>query len=298
MKIRMSPQPILLFLIVTLLGLKLYAGGSVVGNGAGLVENRFHYAYVSLQKLLMNCLVNEECDLSAKEAATAEKVADVLVTNMSNAKKFVFLRSAEMEKVIKSPISEPHRIAMTGLSPLIPIYVNVDLLYSADGTPALDYSTIVGLIFHEVGHQAGEVSHAQLDIIASKLRVKLEAETMNYKFDLNGGDRIEITINNFSYPNKFAEIRMTRNKAMVSVGAYIANQFHCANPEDSVNGYEFFNGYFSPLFNSQNSTFNFITNLHCVGKDGQGLRIERKSVKFDISGENKVFNLEIRMIPE
>ena len=225
------------------------AGGSFVGNGAGLMENRFQYGYMSLSKLLMNCLINNDCGLTAQERKIAESVSEIILKNVSRADKFVFVTDKQMTDLADLPMNEPHRIAMTGLTPEDPIYVNVDMLYDLSGRPQLEYGAIVALIFHEVGHQAGETSHQLLDVIGSKLRVKLESETLVYKFELYNLDKIEVMMNNFSSPNKFAEIRISRNNnAMASVGSNISKSFRCNDKKAKVTGYEFFNGYFTPIF--------------------------------------------------
>lgn len=286
-----------LIVVITLFTVTLaQAGGSFVGNGAGLMENRFQYGYMSLNKLLMNCLVNNDCGLTAHERKTAEAVSEILLKNISNPAKFIFVTDKQMSDLADLPMNEPHRIAMTGLTPQDPIYVNVDMLYDISGRPQLDYGATVALIFHEVGHQTGETSHQLLDVIASKLRVKLEAETLVYKFELYNLDKIEVVMNNYSSPNKFAEIRISRNEnAMVSVGSNISKSFRCHDKKAKVIGYEFYNGYFTPVFKGSKATFNFIANIHCVKANGQ-LNIERKNVKFDINADNSIDNLQTTVI--
>ncbi len=272
------------------------AGGSFVGNGAGLMENRFQYGYMSLSKLLMNCLINNDCGLTAQERKIAESVSEIILKNVSRADKFVFVTDKQMTDLADLPMNEPHRIAMTGLTPEDPIYVNVDMLYDLSGRPQLEYGAIVALIFHEVGHQAGETSHQLLDVIGSKLRVKLESETLVYKFELYNLDKIEVMMNNFSSPNKFAEIRISRNNnAMASVGSNISKSFRCNDKKAKVTGYEFFNGYFTPIFKGSKATFNFIANIHCVKTNGQ-LNIERKNVKFDINEDNSIDHIQMTNI--
>lgn len=286
-----------LIVVITLFAVTLaQAGGSFVGNGAGLMENRFQYGYMSLSKLLMNCLINNDCGLTAQERKIVEAASGVILKNVSRADKFVFVTDKQMSDLADLPMNEPHRIAMTGLTPDDPIYINVDMLYDISGRPQLDYGAVVALIFHEVGHQTGETSHQLLDVIGAKLRVKLEAETLVYKFELYNLDKIEVVMNNFSSPNKFAEIRISRNDhAMLSVGTHISKNFRCNDKKAKVTGYEFFNGYFTPVFKGSKATFNFIANIHCVKANGQ-LNVERKNVKFDINGDNSMSNLEMAAI--
>lgn len=285
-----------LLIIPFLVSTFAYAGGSFVGNGAGLMENRFQYGYMSLNKLLMNCLINNDCGLTAPEKNITATVSEIMLQKVSDPHKFVFLTDKQMSDLADLPMNEPHRIAMTGLAPNEPIYINVDMLYDINGRPQLDYGAVVALIFHEVGHQAGETSHQLLDVIGTKLRVKLEAETLMYKFELYNLDRIEVVINNFSSPNKFAEIRISRNdNAMTSVGSNISKSFRCNDKKAKVTGYEFFNGYFTPVFKGTKATFNFIANIHCVKTNGQ-LSIERKNVAFDVNSDNSISNLQLAAI--
>lgn len=285
-----------LLIIPFLVSTFAYAGGSFVGNGAGLMENRFQYGYMSLNKLLMNCLINNDCGLTAPEKNITATVSEIMLQKVSDQHKFVFVTDKQMSDLADLPMNEPHRIAMTGLAPNEPIYINVDMLYDINGRPQLDYGAVVALIFHEVGHQAGETSHQLLDVIGTKLRVKLEAETLMYKFELYNLDRIEVVINNFSSPNKFAEIRISRNdNAMTSVGSNISKSFRCNDKKAKVTGYEFFNGYFTPVFKGTKATFNFIANIHCVKTNGQ-LSIERKNVAFDVNSDNSISNLQLAAI--
>lgn len=285
-----------LLIIPFLVSTFAYAGGSFVGNGAGLMENRLQYGYMSLNKLLMNCLINNDCGLTAPEKNITATVSEIMLQKVSDPHKFVFVTDKQMSDLADLPMNEPHRIAMTGLAPNEPIYINVDMLYDINGRPQLDYGAVVALIFHEVGHQAGETSHQLLDVIGTKLRVKLEAETLMYKFELYNLDRIEVVINNFSSPNKFAEIRISRNdNAMTSVGSNISKSFRCNDKKAKVTGYEFFNGYFTPVFKGTKATFNFIANIHCVKTNGQ-LSIERKNVAFDVNSDNSISNLQLAAI--
>lgn len=286
----------LLAVSVFLLSAITQAGGSFVGNGAGLMENRFQYGYASLNKVLMNCLINNDCGLTAQEKTIAESVSEVLMQNISNPDKFVFLTDKQFTDLATMPMNEPHRIAMTGLTPQDPIYINVDLLYDTGGKPQLEYGAVVALIFHEVGHQTGETSHQLLDVIGTKLRLKLEEETLVYKFELVNLDKIEVVMSNYSSPNKFAEIRISRNNnAMTSVGANISKSFKCNDKKAKVTAYEYFNGYFTPVFKGSKATFNFIANIHCVKANGQ-LNIERKNVSFDIRQDNSIDSLKMSPI--
>lgn len=286
----------LLALSVFLLSVITQAGGSFVGNGAGVMENRFQYGYMSLNKVLMNCLINNDCGLTTDERKIAAAASLIVMQNISNPGKFIFVTDKQFMDLASLPMNEPHRIALTGLTPNDPIYINVDLLYDLSGKPQLEYGAVVALIFHEVGHQTGETSHQLLDVIANKIRLKLEEETLVYKFELVNLDKIEVVMNNYSSPNKFAEIRISRNEsAMTSVGSQISKSFKCNDKKAKVTAYEFYNGYFTPIFKGLRATFNFIANIHCVKANGQ-LNIERKNVKFDIKQDNSIESLQMTAI--
>lgn len=272
------------------------AGGSFVGNGAGLMENRFQYSYISLNKILMNCLINNDCGLTSQEKTTVEAVAQILLQNISLANKFIFLTHKQFSEITTLPVNEPHRIAMTGLTAQDPIYINVDLLYDVSGKPTLDYGAVVALVFHEVGHQSGEMSHQLLDVIGSKLRLKLEEESLIYKFELLNLEKLEVMISNFSAPNKFAEIRISRNhNSMTNIGAQVSKNLKCSDKKAKVTGYEYFNGYFTPVFQGEKATFNFIANIFCL-KSGGLLKKERRNVSFDINADNLIENLKTSTI--
>lgn len=289
----MKNTKILIVLWVFLTSIVAQSGGSFVGNGAGVMENRFQYGYMSLSKVLMNCLINNDCGLTSEERKIAEAVSQVVLQNISNPNKFTFVTDKQFSELVNLPMNEPHRIAVTGLTPDDPIYINVDLLYDLSGKAQLEYGAVVALIFHEVGHQTGEISHQLLDVIGTKIRLKLEEEVLVYKFELVNLEKIEVVMNNYSSPNKFAEIRISRNdSSMSSVGAQISKSFKCNDKKAKVTAYEFYNGYFTPMFKGLRATFNFIANIHCVQANGK-LNIERKNVKFDIRPDNSIDSLQM-----
>ena len=54
-------------------------GGTVIGNGAGLVESNFQYAYDSLKKILPHCFQKNVCDLLDEEKKIIKSITTISI---------------------------------------------------------------------------------------------------------------------------------------------------------------------------------------------------------------------------
>lgn len=185
---------ILMILIASLAhaGEKTGSGGSLVGNGAGLVEQNVFFAYQSLGKAVEDCLFLEAlCGPDAAEKRMLRLVQKLQGAYPASAERIQFLSGAAHPGFFDTAPGESHRVARTELTPGATIYFNTDILYAPNGQPALDLAAIYAILVHELGHQTGEPDHASLDRLGAKLRAffqtrvqQLRSSEMNVSLQL------------------------------------------------------------------------------------------------------------------
>lgn len=153
----------------------VYAGGgSIVGNPAGLAEQEVIYAYLRLPQVIDSCLETKNCELEDSELTLVKAVRALLEEPADLNKKIQFVAEKDLSACLGAPALESNRIAFTLLSPDAPICFNRDALYNDKGKPALEMPGFAAILFHELGHQVGELDHQYLDIIGAKLQNDLE----------------------------------------------------------------------------------------------------------------------------
>jgi hypothetical protein len=264
-----------------------WAGGaSIVGNGAGLMENSAQYAYLFVTKTAQKTLVTEAATLPARERAILEEIVRIGQLNSSNSERLIFISEKDNPGYFDTGITERHRIAKTGLSPSDPIYMNLDLLYTEDGKPAVDMGTLVSILAHEMGHQTGETSHAALDIIGSKLRREFLQNSRSHALKLSGGKRqIEFLIVNSSVPFRSSELLFNVDGVgSESLSASLMAQLRCSGETSELAGFQFTNGHFeavSEVGDSFRVGFAFWVEFDCYRPREGVVRSERVAVHLD-----------------
>ncbi len=279
------------FLLASFLSLAVLArgGGSVVGNGAGLVENNFQYAYSTLGTLVRNCLQAQDCGMTEKESRILQSMQMVLSVNSSRSDRLVFVSEKENPGFFETGPGQRHRVAKTGLTAQTQIFINVDALYADNGKPLLDLPTIISILAHEVGHQAGEENHAILDILGSKLRQSLERKMIRHEMKLQDKDKsVEVMIINHSVPLRSAEILMTWAEAgSRSVTGDLVDHLKCANEGSVMSGFEFRNGHFVILEGSTGDNldlgFSLWAYLSCYSSARGSVESEKFQLRFRIN---------------
>lgn len=159
-----------------------FAGG-YVGNGGGLVEQNFNFAYSSIPRLVDSSLVTINLQFNEQEKQILQKISAIAAENASNAKRLVFLSGQKHPEIFNTTPEELHRLAVTTHTPGDIIYVNGDLLYSEAGKPLLSMGEIISILIHEIGHQTGEKHHQFLDVIGSKLRNYYLQNSLSYEIE-------------------------------------------------------------------------------------------------------------------
>ena len=179
---------------ITVLGLLASIPASFAGNegsgGGGLAEQNMRFAYANLGRALEMCLISPRCQLNDEESRLLKKIQQSFVDEG--------LKSGEHQLVFESEKDQPGffmidgavRVAKTEYMVGAPIYINKDLLYSADSKgelKALDIAAASGVLVHEFGHHQGEMSHDKLDLVAAKIRALLlnDMQRVSYIFSDN-----------------------------------------------------------------------------------------------------------------
>ena len=175
-------------------------GGSSIGNGAGLAEQNFIYAFQSLPKAIGQCLILPTC-VQNEDPRLLREIGELAQDLLDQARPeepiLQFVSAAEKPGFFDTAPGQPHRIAKTDLFRGAKVFVNVDQLYTDLGQPTLDLATISAILVHEFGHQTGEVDHRKLDRLAARVRGALAGRLMTYQFR-GGALEAELTVANYA----------------------------------------------------------------------------------------------------
>ncbi len=270
--------------------LSLAGGASVIGNGAGIVENNIQFSYSSLPDLVKECLRTNRCEISATEARTLSRILTVLSINASNADRILFVSEKENPGFFDTGVNEKHRIAKTGLTPKDPIYINTDLLYNEKGQPNIDLPTITSILLHEVGHQSGEQSHAILDIIGSKLKKMISHKMDIHSIVLSDDSYLEVTIINHKFPFLISDLMVSwQGIGTKNLSQAINTSIKCT--EGDLSGLEVFNGHFTSISISdidKKVGFGIWINLSCYSEAQNKNLVETKSMELEIGKDLSV----------
>ncbi len=194
--------------------------GGYAGNGGGLVEQNFNFAYSSLPRLVESSLVTIPMQFSNDEKITLRQIALIASQNVSNAKRMVFLSGQKHPDIFNTSPDELHRLAVTTLIPGDIIYVNGDLLYSEQGQPTLSLGEIISILTHEVGHQTGETEHQFLDILGAKLRNYYNQNSMSYEI-AKGTENLVFTILNQKSAFSSSQLLYQNNSKVINLTSAI-----------------------------------------------------------------------------
>lgn len=288
----------LLFLPLLLLtnSFAFAGGGSVIGNGAGLVENNFQFAYNSLNTTVAECVEKQKCEMSLSELKILTEIKTVIQKNISNENRIIFVSEKMFPGFFDTGINEKHRVAKTGLTAEDPIYVNLDLLYTAEGQPAFDFAAITSLLVHEIGHQTGEINHARLDIIGSKIRNFLMKKITSHSLQIGPDNKkVEVTIINQVHPFQSSDMYISWQ----DVGSAILTQdlikaINCSRENSTLSGLQIENGHYTTITQNSDHTFTIgfgvWINLSCFSQVDEKMYVERKIVEANI-GQDLVLNV-------
>lgn len=288
---------LLIFALIFMIQSIVLAGGSVIGNGAGIVENNFQFAYQNLHSTFSECITKATCELTEAETTIVRNMRKVIEINRSNENRFVFISGNP--DFFKTGEGENHRVAKTGLEPETPIYVNLDLLYTIDGKPAFDLLAITSILVHELGHQTGETNHAKLDIIGSKIRKNLLKKVQSHVVHIEA-DQIEVSIINRTFPFRASDMTIAwQGVGSITVTQMVLESVKCKNPENTLAGIEIVNGHYTYLkktngFEPARFGFGFWAVLNCYSKQNETFQQEEKQIEIEANRDLEINVLSVQ----
>ncbi len=215
-------------------------GGTVVGNGAGIVESDFQEAYSNLPKILSSCELSVFCRVDEEDRRILAEIKTVALKNMKKKDRLVFISEKEHPGFFTTGNFENHRIAKTGLNADSPIFINRDLLYGHEGRPVIGFSAMIRILIHEIGHQSGVLSHEALDILGAKLGDFAGQNTAIYNYRSEEEDReVSFSITNLETPiREVVIISRTSNKKAENLSEALVRAVACPQKSQVYVGVE------------------------------------------------------------
>lgn len=219
------------------------SGADIVGNGTGIVEQNFKYAYRNLDRTISQCLSTPACTSDQAERELLIRMRQIVLDHRSDSNRLIFLKNSDFENFFHTELDPSERIAKTGFSSSLPIFINLSLAESLG--MANDLSLIIGILAHELGHQAGMLSHSYLDDLAARLRqvyfehilaIEFKKYQSLFKFIIFKGrnnfsyDETLMTINNEILTTPHLSLNYRCPRKMTLVGAELSNP-HWQRPQ-------------------------------------------------------------------
>jgi hypothetical protein len=221
-----------------------WAGGGLVGNGAGLAEQDFVFAFESLPKSIQSCFENATCAPNEAETQALKEIQAIAKRNSLRPSPLVFVSGNQSKGFFDLSSNEPFRIAKTGLDPDSPIWINTDLLYQADGRPSLDFAAATAILIHEVGHQTGRTDHAFLDLAAAKVRSILQDNLTH--LDLNWfGTELSVRTLDYALSTLSMDVTYSFGSSEERLNALFQNALICPGELRIPLGFRLVNGHWS-----------------------------------------------------
>lgn len=260
-------------------------GGTVVGNGAGIVESNFQLAYLSLPKIISTCLEERSCALDREERKIARDIHSILKLNSNKKDRLIFLSEKEYPGFFTTGANESYRVAKTELNGEAPIYVNTDMLYDKEGNPALNFAGVLRILVHELGHQTGIIAHGVLDILGSKIANFSEENTNYYRYIINeeaekeDQESLYFAVANYDTPLKTTMLMFNwKNSHSEDLTNAVIISSECKYSSESYAGIELFNGHFS--FDQRGLlSFNAWVKLSCFESFSGATNIYKRNLK-------------------
>ena len=190
MKTRNSFYVSMLLLMVILASHANAGGGSEVGNGAGLAEVNFAFAYTNMGRYLDACLASSSCQVTEQEKVTLSYIKAALPLEQARNAGHPLVFKSEQQESGFFVIDGLLRVAKTGDEVGSSIYVNLDLIYTNETNPPQPAGvlTATAILIHELGHHQGIKNHQQLDLLGAKVHAFLVDHTRAGKISSLGCD--------------------------------------------------------------------------------------------------------------
>lgn len=210
-----------------------YNTGDIVGNGGGIVEQNFAFAFNSVPNAIGHCLAKMNCNLSVDEKLVLLDIRATFYSKLERDFQFVFVTEEDSDGLFNDQLDPSERLAKTGFSKDFPIFINLSLIEESDSYK-VDPSAALGLIIHELGHQSGYKSHTMLDTISSKLRVAFSYELEHLDYEINNET---LFVNIYTREDQFnTQISYLYNHRLGRLSSRIEEKLSCSVPTQRVAG--------------------------------------------------------------
>ncbi len=273
-----------------------FAGG-IVGNGAGLVEQNIQFAYLNLPKIISGChMANNQCGLTQEESSILKSIEQIVLQNYTSEDRIQFVSEKLNPGFFTTSSTENYRIAKTGLDTKLPIFFNVDELYDLSGRPSLDFSTVVALLIHEVGHQTGEPNHAKLDILGAKIRFSLSNKLATFDFEFaSSQNRIQFNILTYPMPTPIAEVYFTaKSGKSLQLTSRIMKKINCSKENEVLVGFNLNNEHWNRISGQENLIdFESWVQVYCSNMKINSITTRSQNLLIHLSEQGEVLGLDL-----
>ncbi|MFT6070025.1 MAG: hypothetical protein ACJAT2_002462 [Bacteriovoracaceae bacterium] len=201
------------------------SGGDIIGNGGGIAEQDFRFAYRKIPSIVDSCLESPFCPIPNKEIELLKNIKKIAVSSAPNKDRLIFLSESDYPGFFKDSNDSKIRIAKTANIKGAPVFVNLDMLYGGKNA-LLDFPAIVSVLVHEIGHQASIKSHSLLDELGTRLREFLLDDASSIEQEV-GGARLRLSYYNLKEANRFAEFMLHYKDDFFSLKSSLIEKISC-----------------------------------------------------------------------
>jgi|GEM_PF-6255978 len=230
-------------------------GGDWVGNGAGLGENSFRFAYGNLDRYISLCFESSVCQLSKTQKAILQKISDALPLERRNTQQLGFTDDQSYFNSGKGG-NTFHRVAVTQAFVGAKIWVNNRLLLAQEQTGeelrAISVPQAVGILIHEMGHHHGITSHEDLDTLGAQVARVLDPSIQIDYLQENQSHVVAMVLSPAKEVAELPRILLTDGSEFIDLTTQVVNQIQCPIKDgqiQSLRGVRFRSPRFKPWDN-------------------------------------------------
>jgi hypothetical protein len=207
------------------------SGGDIIGNGGGIAEQDFRFAYSKVPHIVDACLESPFCPIPKKEIELLKNIKKLALVNSENKDKLIFLSETAYPGFFRDSNDAQIRIAKTAYIAGAPIFINLDMLYTS-GQSILNFPAIVSVLVHELGHQAKIKSHSLLDELGTRIRGFLLEDTGGIEQSILG-NLLKVSFYNLNEANRYSEFMFHYRDNLYSIKNTLREQASCEE-ENSI----------------------------------------------------------------
>ncbi|MCF8059540.1 MAG: hypothetical protein K9K67_09605 [Bacteriovoracaceae bacterium] len=187
--------------------------GDTVGNGGGLLESQAYFYYHNLVKHIISSFEQHFIEFNLTEKKVLLAILDILKKEDRNGK-ILFLSEFRYPNFFHTLGFDPApRIAKTGFSPEFPIFVNLDAIYRSNSNPRF----WIGVLIHELGHQAGVAHHGFLDELGSKVMNVSEMNKSEIEMVIKENQVVELGYYNHDFIDGLPDLYVSYEQKLHSI---------------------------------------------------------------------------------